>query len=335
MTDNEPQAAFTFPDSALTDTDRLTTLWRLQQQMIDQHNTTCAALADRSAVLAFQKDWAKRLLTLHSEINRLKAAVYPVVPQDGEDNPAVVAKFAARVDTRWDAELTDHPVLLSRPLPSMEVDPLEDFTTYTEVDPNSHVAITDANTITFDSWKNEDTYVYRDCGAGHFTDYTHEWAAEIGSSSSGAPRGITWAMCVAPISSPKSNGDAVMLDTKYSWSGHWIHYLWHRKSDVQQDLDYTAETTDATPYFRATRTGSTVSVLIYTDAARTVLWDTLTIDDDGTARQFFVPAASWNDGYAQWISLVTRNTDLQETARLALLAGPLAGLGQAGFGLLR
>jgi hypothetical protein len=58
--------------------------------------------------------------------------------------------------------------------------PTEDYTTYTEVDPNSHISKT-ASRITFtDLALNEDAYVYGDKGPDHFNgDYEHKVTVEI------------------------------------------------------------------------------------------------------------------------------------------------------------
>jgi len=46
---------------------------------------------------------------------------------------------------------------------------ISDYTTFTEVDPNSHVVITDSDTITVTGLhRDENAYVYKDVGAGHF-----------------------------------------------------------------------------------------------------------------------------------------------------------------------
>jgi hypothetical protein len=49
---------------------------------------------------------------------------------------------------------------------------LEDFTTYTEVDPNNHIAF-NATHIDFQDYRNEDTYLYKDMGTGYFINFTN------------------------------------------------------------------------------------------------------------------------------------------------------------------
>ena len=72
---------------------------------------------------------------------------------------------------------------------------VEDFTTYTEVDPNSHITITDANTIDFAALDQDETaYVYRDLGAAFFDgDFEHLIAAQVTAQNSSAITNV-WAM---------------------------------------------------------------------------------------------------------------------------------------------
>jgi hypothetical protein len=51
---------------------------------------------------------------------------------------------------------------------------MEDFTTYIEVDPNNHIGLVGSNHIDFDSWNNEDAYLYKDFGVDQFRDFTYK-----------------------------------------------------------------------------------------------------------------------------------------------------------------
>ena len=48
----------------------------------------------------------------------------------------------------------------------------EDFTTYTEVDPNNHIEKTSTH-VDFQPYRNEKAYLYDDKGVGYFTDFEH------------------------------------------------------------------------------------------------------------------------------------------------------------------
>jgi|GEM_PF-2610712 len=345
MTDNETQAAFPFPDSARADADRLAALWRLQQKMIDQHNAFCASLKTRPDIVAFQEDWLRRLMSLCGQINKFKAAAHPALSPDEQDDAVAPAKAAARASKAWDADLAGHPVLAAAPVPTNEADPPENFTAYTEVDPNSHVTVTDANTITCAGiGMNEDAYVYKDCGSGHFTDFQHVVETEWGNPSvppGGAAVPACWALGTN-VEDLKAQLDVRYVSCRYYNSGGGIYnlFLIHRTSGAAQEYDSSITlATDATApparcYLRMVRGASTLICLIYADSARTALVDALTIDDDGTACRYVYGACSYNQPWHYYLDMVVENLDLGEGIRPAPFIGPLAGRGQAGFGLL-
>jgi hypothetical protein len=70
----------------------------------------------------------------------------------------------------------------------------EDFTTYTEVDPNTHITISNATYIISSTKTNEDAYVYSDKGAGHFTDFEHLVKGNATGSVNDWGFGIFWAL---------------------------------------------------------------------------------------------------------------------------------------------
>lgn len=96
---------------------------------------------------------------------------------DDEHRQAVlIALGETRKDTRnsdfWDNKLDKENVRININLPEPP-DPIEDFTTYTEFDPLSKVAITSSTITGVGMSRDEDTYVYKDKGAGHFSgDFT-------------------------------------------------------------------------------------------------------------------------------------------------------------------
>ena len=61
---------------------------------------------------------------------------------------------------------------------------LQDFTTWTEVDPNSHITVTSTK-ITFNPLiRNEDAYVYKDYGAAFWSgDFSHDFTLKIDSGA--------------------------------------------------------------------------------------------------------------------------------------------------------
>jgi len=76
---------------------------------------------------------------------------------------------------------------------------LEDFTTYTELDAGGqgnetgHIQFT-ANHIDFDVYENEDSYLYKDYGAEHFTDFDHLVDISLTDVTGVAVAGGVWAL---------------------------------------------------------------------------------------------------------------------------------------------
>jgi hypothetical protein len=73
---------------------------------------------------------------------------------------------------------------------------LEDFATYTEVDPGNDVTVA-ANSLTMLNCynRNTDTYVYDDKGAAHFSaDFTHRLKINVGAGSATYAMGYFWCL---------------------------------------------------------------------------------------------------------------------------------------------
>ena len=49
----------------------------------------------------------------------------------------------------------------------------ENYTTYTEVDPNNHISVANSTHIDFQDYNDDSAYIYIDKGSGHFIDFTH------------------------------------------------------------------------------------------------------------------------------------------------------------------
>lgn len=70
----------------------------------------------------------------------------------------------------------------------------EDFTTYTETDPNSHISKTSSKVTWTGLSNDEDAYVYKDKDVDHFNgDFVHQFEIEF-SGVSGTPIGVHWAV---------------------------------------------------------------------------------------------------------------------------------------------
>lgn len=159
----------------------------------------------------------------------------------------------------------------------------ENFTTYTEVDPNSHITVTSAAQINFAGLaKNEDAYCYSDKGVAHFSgDFEHlaeiQMTSDVGTDGTGGF--ITLSNIVDDIQGIKTaSGDA--LYCRWEEGGATL-YVWEDIAGTSYFSSYAGSY--ATPYYikferdEAVGTYGTLYLYIYSDPARTNLLATRSI----------------------------------------------------------
>lgn len=156
----------------------------------------------------------------------------------------------------------------------------EDFTTYTEEDPNSHITI-DSNTITFSGLHaNEVAYVYKDYGVNYFDGgFTHDVDVYIDSATN--LYGNNFIVYSNNIGNIKAHDDNV-------WDYQGIYFLGSEGTitavyvmendggDYYFSSSYVSINDDTPYYVRIVRdenvgTYGTLYVYVYTDSARTNL----------------------------------------------------------------
>jgi len=197
----------------------------------------------------------------------------------------------------------------------------EDFSTYTEVDPNNRITIGGVGNVRIDhqAIRNEDAHVYDDKGSNHFQNFEH--LVDIRSDfNNGDSMGGVWAV---------SN---TVDDMKY-WIDNTKRALWLRFYDRTVSGDeriYLDEQTEsgghtfdsynlAAPntwyYVVIERDDTTLTCDIYSDSARSVWVDTLTVTCEGvsTAKyQYVFGCNTQNTGAAVLMNNDIENLDLQE-----------------------
>jgi len=307
------------PPSATTDDARLRFAWHALQKWQRHQNDVVAALTAAEA-----RRWHRdvSLPRLHAAVHaalRHRRLVYPAVPA-GEAVPWDAAVQAIRLKATSDPDFAAIDLDLcfdGQALPDTGVDPTEDFTAYTELDPNSRFAIAasqiDADGLT----RNEDAYVYADKGAGHFaTPFEHDVAVTPQATDDTAV-GVFWAVSNVVDDARYwyvNNSQAISAWLYRSSSLYTIRLRQHEPS---AETDSYGNYTHATPYYcTAERTADTTMVLrIYSDASRTTLLDTLAVGvPSGRAYRYVFGANSYNSGDADAISFDVANLDLHEGA---------------------
>lgn len=200
---------------------------------------------------------------------------------------------------------------------------MEDFTTYTKVDPNSRLTVIPTRVTCTNIIRNESTFLYKDRGAGHFNgDFSHKFAIQLTAHSSlDSPYFIPWMLSNSVGSWGTSLASSDFLTVGITYTG--------AERDIELYCRYnngtTIEVTDLgnalaigiTYYCTISRTGAVVTLRVYTDSGRTSLLYTLTATLAGvTAFRYIYGMASRGDATynpTASISGYCENLDLGET----------------------
>ena len=158
----------------------------------------------------------------------------------------------------------------------------EDFTTYTEVDPNTHITKT-ASKITWAGLSAvEDAYVYKDFGVNYFNgDFTHLITAKLTAATADG-RAYLWALtnAVNDMKGIEDAGDSYLAIFLYGTGSAYNLYIEECNSgSIGQDSSVILLNTIY--YLKIVRdesvgTYGTFYCYIYSDEARTTLLDTIT-----------------------------------------------------------
>jgi len=161
--------------------------------------------------------------------------------------------------------------------------PYEDFTTYTEVDPNNRFTV-EQYKITFAGLlRNDRSYVYKDKGVNFFdADFEIQlqtratsWVLNSFCELIGISNVVTWKANDGTRCLNVSWGYGYESDLAISGMRIWIAE-WHNGIDY---YDYSIILSlNTTYYLTFKRTGAVLTCEIYSDVARTILVDTLTVN---------------------------------------------------------
>lgn len=170
---------------------------------------------------------------------------------------------------------------------------VENFTTYTEVDPNSRVTVTATRVTATAITANEDAYVYKDAGVAHFAGNFEHWLETLIDDVNPAATGQTWGYWGLSNNLDDFKGlydgdfELLVLLSAVTSVGVYRWYLREVDSggNLYQDVWTAANEAayeDTLLYWKVIRdesvgTYGTLYAYMYSDAARTVLVDTLQV----------------------------------------------------------
>lgn len=216
----------------------------------------------------------------------------------------------------------------------------ENFTTYTEVDPNNRLSETVSTVTATNIHWNEDCYLYYDKTVGHFGDFEHLFHSKLTES---IDRGghCFWGVgndlddIEGWTTGIEVHVDVAVGSAQNSWS--------FRQREIVEFDDTALANIGIDRWFTAKRDGTTGTLEIYNDAARTDLYDTLNIIAPTTTYRYIYGCCSRFIGALDRDSSgFTADLDLQEVGlpmglglKLAMkgsIGRPPLGTGGASFG---
>jgi hypothetical protein len=150
---------------------------------------------------------------------------------------------------------------------------IEDYTGYTEVDASGYITITSATQITINGDADADAYVYRDMGINWLSgDFTQEF--EFRNTGTGGGKWYPWIVANALDGAKglkdyyaKNSGDGYYFEIRYK-NGSVECKLGSFYTNVKSNCSATLSN-NTIYYPRVTRSGTTLTIIIYSDSART------------------------------------------------------------------
>lgn len=204
-----------------------------------------------------------------------------------------------------------------------------DFTTFTEVDPGTKIAVTSTKIDVTTMLDSDSARVYKDYGAGYFSgDFEHLITVYCNSSTVTGLANLVWAMSNATTEGVATATTPRIALRMYEETASSASLFFTEANDGGSSTDTNVSLSLNTPYYlkikrdEAVGTYGTAYVYIYSDSGRTTLVDTLTVTLSGTATRdyrYLYAYAGWGSevGSYSWTGY-TENLDLQEAAATAI-----------------
>jgi hypothetical protein len=346
-------ADIVYPTTIKTDYDKLVAVYSLIEQMRLEHNRQGEIArsnwdkykgkwyeyAHRPASLGGSAFWNK-VLPLLREQNRLKGNIRGAIYTDeqwkalSEDDrdAAILELYGDKAVERDKATKATSPLLDELKTISLDSldgetppDPLEDWTTYTEVDPSGYLTVA-ANQVTItDMPRNQSTFLYDDKGAGHFgTTFSspHLLSSEYGNIDNAAEI-IIWGL---------TNTTNFSFYTDDVFFLIWEDYASQRlrlfmDDGGVDDWDDSNVCSADTQYWFTINRDDPTTCAIYSDSDRTNLLDTLSVSQGTDSFRYMISAASRGGSGSGASNAVVYDLDLQEGGGITEKASSDSGAG--------
>lgn len=184
---------------------------------------------------------------------------------------------------------------------------IENFTDtarWTEVDPSSHMSLFSDKVVVTNLDRNSSTTVRHDGGAGHFTDFTQTFKVEL--TSCDAPDGTCFAILWNMTENPYSNhvavdaaNDGLYIAIYQEEAASGGSFLWFfGDSLTNTEVEYADSALPLTRYVKIIRTGTAMSVGLYSDSNfSSLIFNANVTPAASTAYRYLHTPISWNDGF--------------------------------------
>jgi len=313
-------ALLRYPDTVKADEDRYRYLCAALEALRRKHNTRAGDVSPEAR--KFRLAWKAPHRAVVGEILKYRplCATRDFVPVDDEPDPTL-ATLKREGYSDWKSvdvkRLTGADldrVVGAAPIPP---DPIEDFTTYTEVDGGDDLTVT-ASKITVSTMRRDVVdYCYCDKGVDHFgATFEHLYNIQVTYNNANCVCGW-WAVSNA-IDHIKGWDNNNSQAIHFSFYGAVDTLRFRNEEGAGSQDDIVPDIALSTDYYCTTeRTGETaIETRVYTDAARTNLYDTvsLSVTSGRRYRYMFVTVSKYVAGTPDSVSGFIENLDLQESS---------------------
>ena len=161
-----------------------------------------------------------------------------------------------------------------------------DYTTFTEVDPNSHITIINATHVNTTIILDESAYIYKDMGANYFgNNFTNYVDAQIKNPTSTSGWAVVWAISdyVGSISEMRANSaPAIHVFAQHLSGTRMCFGLTEEYNGIEYKVIDSPYSGYGWYYFTIIKDETNMTCFVHTDSARTSLLSTLelTLHDD-------------------------------------------------------
>jgi len=189
----------------------------------------------------------------------------------------------------------------------------EDFTTFTEVDPNNRITV-QPNLIISQVTRSETAYVYADYGVDYFKNFTHELEVLANDpTTKGVHSEWVLANAVGNLNELRGAGENYITVQMYDMEPTGTRYIilreYYEGTVYQQYV--TGLSVNTKYYLRIKKEGTSLTLEVYSDAERTNLLYTLSITlHIDYAFRYLYASSSWNDARTEQVYREVANIKL-------------------------